>query len=659
MRFLVFSIFFFHFITVTAQDNLSQPVSQIESHTDSAQRYLDIADRAYETKHYDEAIKYYLIVSELLTAPDPVTMKSLAVIYKYLAQSYKRVDDKKATVFYYEKTLEIFTKLNDKKNIARTLNTLAEAERKLENYEASLEHSLQSIELHKEINDIEGKAKALVGAGIIYRYIGDYEKSLTYISQAYRYYKTRNMVSDMAKASNQMGLIYTRLKQFEDARSFYQLTIDLPQDKVEAETLASALREIAVIDINAGHYDIAKINAQRAYDIYIRIGHKANQSLITRIIGNIYREELNYTQAINYYRKSLEIAQAIGSKLYQVKAQTPLAAMLFESNMDESIRLLKTALDISTEINNNAQKLYAYRELRKAETLRENYAAALEYAVNEILYTDIINKENEEQQLVQLKAKLYSEKLQMEVISLREKASLNQLELARKNDEIELAKRNNTIAELKLENNKYASMVLGLLLTLSVLVIIMIYLRFKASTKRNIELNDLATRDPLTNCFNRRALLSHMEADFNHVSGNQKYSIVMIDIDHFKDINDHHGHLIGDTILCKVAQALQTCLDSKHMLARFGGEEFCVVLNDTTESEALSIAEKMRDNVAQIHYDNISVTCSFGVASMDHQTQKPTELISRADNALYQSKSMGRNLVSVWEPSITHQDISS
>lgn len=635
-------------MTAEAQDNLSQTMPQVESQTDSAKTYLHIADSAYKEKRYDEAIKNYLIASELLTAPDPVTQKSLAVTYKYLAQSYKRIYDKEATVFYYEKTLDTFTKLNDKKNIARTLNTLAEAERKLENYEASLEHSLQSIELHKEVNDIEGKAKALVGAGIIYRYIGDYDKSLNYISQAYRYYKKKNMVSDLAKTSNQLGLIYTRLKQFEDARSFYQLTIDLPKDKIVPETLASALREIAVIDINAGQYDSAKINAQHAYDIYISMGHKANQSLVTRIIGNIYREQLNYSQAIHYYRKSLKIAQEIDSKLYQVKALTPLASMLFETNIDEAVALLKSALDISNEINNNAQKLYAYRELRKAETLRKNYAAALEYAENQILYTEIINKEREDQQLVQLKAKLYSEKLEMELTALREKAALNQLELARKNDEIELAKRNNTIAELELENNKYSSILLGLLLALSILIIIMTYLRFNASKKRNIELNYLATRDALTNCFNRRALLNNMEHDFNENSDDEKYSIIMIDIDHFKDINDHHGHVVGDTILRKVADALQHCLGTKHMLARFGGEEFCAVLKGVSENETVRIAEKMRDKVTQIHYDNISVTCSFGVTSMATNAQNPDELISRADTALYQSKSMGRNLVSVW-----------
>ena len=648
MRILLLIVFSCYLSVVNAQENTTQIAPSEKSQASLAQASLKQADLEYKNKNFDDAIKYYLEATTFLTAPDSVTQKQLAITYKFLAQSYKRINDRESTVLYYKKTLAIFTHLKDLRNTARTLNTLAEAERKLNRYEDSLTHSIEALEIYKNINDTIGQAKALTGAGIIYRYIGSYEKSLVYIRQAHGFYKAKDMFSEMAKTSNQMGLIYTRLKQFEDARSFYQLTIDLPENKVDAKTLASALRELAVIDTNQGNFESAKPLAMKAYQIYQESNNKKNQSLITRIIANIYRGEENAPKAIFYYRKSLDIATEIGDKLYQTKAQTPLAAFLIDIDVEEAKRLLKRAVEIATEINSNSQKLYAYRELRRVETVSNNYDEALKYAELEIEYNDIIQKENEEQKIVELKAFLYSEKKQMEMESLKEKASLDQLELAQKNDEIKLVQQKAIITELQLKNNKYSSMLLGLSLVLATVLIVMTYFRFYASRQQNKKLKYLATRDSLTNCFNRRALLSRMELDFDDAIATGKYSIIMVDIDHFKDINDVHGHVAGDTMLCKVAEALKESVSKNDMVARFGGEEFCIVLLGVSQIKAVEIAEQMRNRIEHIRSDGISVTCSFGVTSMEFDTEDPDELISRADIALYQAKALGRNQVRVW-----------
>ena len=604
------------------------PIAQEYDKTrDVALLLLSKSDLEYQKKHYDDAIVLYLHAVNYLSSPDKATQKNLGRAYTYLAQSYKRLNQKEQTAFYYKKALTVFTELQDLKNKARTLNTLAEAERKLNNYFSSLDYSIEAIELHKKIDDPVGHAKALTGAGIIYRYIGLYEKSLEYILKAHLFYKKAKITTDIAKTSNQMGLIYTRLKQFEEARSFYQLTIDLPEKKVEPQTLASALREIAVINTNIGNYQAAKITAMKAYKIYKKIDDKKYQSLIARIIGNIYRGELNYPQAIAYYRESLSIATEIGNKLYQTKAQTPLAAMLFATDIEESMVLLKKAVAISTEIDSNTQKLYAYRELRKAEKLRGNYKESLGYAELEILYTGIIQKEKEDNELVKLKATLYSQKLEMELVSLKKKVTLDKLEL---------------------EKNKYASVALTLLLLLSVLLSILMYIRFIASKKKNKELDYLATRDPLTNCYNRRALLARMEQDFNDKESLGEYCLIMSDIDHFKLVNDIHGHIEGDAVIRMVVDLFQHCVRQKDIVARFGGEEFCIILHGVGQTKAMKIAEKMRYKIEHANYNGISVTCSFGVTSTKFNAKYPSELIVQADAALYKSKSLGRNKVTLW-----------
>ncbi len=116
----------------------------------------------------------------------------------------------------------------------------------------------------------------------------------------------------------------------------------------------------------------------------------------------------------------------------------------------------------------------------------------------------------------------------------------------------------------------------------------------------------------------------------------------MIDIDHFKSINDRHGHRTGDEVLHRVAAVLRQSLRTTDIVCRFGGEEFCVLLPDTTTDDGLLVAEKLRGAVAGASIGGISVTASFGVATaLDDQCKE--ELIEHADQALYAAKASGRN----------------
>ena len=609
-------------------------------------------DRFYQQKHYQDAITQYTLSVKYLYVETSTVQKKRGETYKKMAQAYKRLKNREQTALFYKKALAVFTTLQDKKNMARTLNTLAEAERYLDNYEAALSYSMQGLEIHKEINDPEGEAKALMGAGIIYRHIARYEKSLEHIYKAHLYYKKTNNNSGLAKTSNEMGLLYSRLKQFEQGRSFYQLTIDLPSDDIEPKTLASALREMAVIDLNFGHYQSAKMMAEKAHQLYQESHDKTKQSLTSRILGNIYREQNDDEKAMLYYQHSLLLATEVNSKVYEVKAMLPLARLLLKHNTDEAIQMLKKTLLLSDEINAPSYKLYAYRELQQAEKQRGNLAESLYYAEVDIALSEKIQKEREEQELVLIKAKLYSHKVEMELASLREKAKLNQLELAKKNNEIEIAEKTKIITDLELIKNKYANMTLALLLAISVMLFIFIYRLFIASKKHNQELDYLATHDPLTDCYNRRVLFEKMNQDFKCAVPLEDYCLIIVDIDHFKYINDTYGHSAGDVVIRGVVRILQACVKQDDLVVRFGGEEFCIVLHQVHQTQALYIAETMRHKIEDSRFDEMGVTCSFGVSTMSFGANSPTELINQADIALYKSKERGRNKVTMWDKTL-------
>lgn len=163
---------------------------------------------------------------------------------------------------------------------------------------------------------------------------------------------------------------------------------------------------------------------------------------------------------------------------------------------------------------------------------------------------------------------------------------------------------------------------------------------------RKVELD--AATDALTGHWNRRALDDILEQQLaRHASTGSPFSILMLDIDFFKNINDEFGHMVGDDVLRAFAQALRGHLRAGDVCARFGGEEFVVVLPETSLPTALEVAERIRRGIAQaplLSKPSVQATVSIGVASMtDGQSIK--DLFAAADAAVYLAKNEGRNQV--------------
>ncbi|MGD8843821.1 MAG: diguanylate cyclase, partial [Gammaproteobacteria bacterium] len=174
--------------------------------------------------------------------------------------------------------------------------------------------------------------------------------------------------------------------------------------------------------------------------------------------------------------------------------------------------------------------------------------------------------------------------------------------------------------------------------------------------RQNRELQILATRDPLTDCLNRRSFFEKSEPVFETARSNgQQLACVMVDIDLFKSINDRYGHVKGDEVIRMVAQTLQGSLRSSDTICRYGGEEFCITLPGLNIERAIATAMRARDNIAAMNFPGISrdsslrVTASFGITTLDHEVADFASFIDRADQALYIAKNTGRNRVSVWD----------
>ncbi len=191
-------------------------------------------------------------------------------------------------------------------------------------------------------------------------------------------------------------------------------------------------------------------------------------------------------------------------------------------------------------------------------------------------------------------------------------------------------------------------------------------LRFVSATVFKFELRDSveeqfvsylyesATQDHLTGSFNRRFLDEQLRVEFAwHRRHKQPLSVLLIDVDHFKQINDEYGHLVGDSVLRQLAARCKGACRTEDVFARYGGEEFACLLRQTGKESAKVLAERIRRVVLESPFEyrgpgrslKFEASVSVGVAELEETTEAPKDLLEEADRKLYQAKQEGRNRV--------------
>lgn len=168
-------------------------------------------------------------------------------------------------------------------------------------------------------------------------------------------------------------------------------------------------------------------------------------------------------------------------------------------------------------------------------------------------------------------------------------------------------------------------------------------------------LQKLTITDTLTQVFNRRYFLERFEEELMRSKRFKlKLTLLMLDIDHFKNYNDRYGHLVGDAILREVAKTLKENIRQIDFMGRYGGEELSIVLVETDKEEARFASERIRQAIVSrpflVYDEELKVTLSIGVSTFPEDASLSSEIIDKADEALYRAKEAGRNRVCVYEP---------
>jgi diguanylate cyclase (GGDEF)-like protein len=161
-------------------------------------------------------------------------------------------------------------------------------------------------------------------------------------------------------------------------------------------------------------------------------------------------------------------------------------------------------------------------------------------------------------------------------------------------------------------------------------------------------LEDKANKDALTSLYNKGYIFDQLKYQISLSQSTKKpFSIIMIDIDHFKKVNDTFGHLCGDYVLKKISSIFSEQTRSVNIIGRYGGEEFLILCPGSDKYSAFNFAERLRTLIENMQFayegKNFKITISAGVAEFDNKIKKPETLIANADTALYQAKNSGRN----------------
>jgi diguanylate cyclase (GGDEF)-like protein len=176
---------------------------------------------------------------------------------------------------------------------------------------------------------------------------------------------------------------------------------------------------------------------------------------------------------------------------------------------------------------------------------------------------------------------------------------------------------------------------------------------------QNRSLSEISARDALTGLYNRWYVMEKIDSEMNRaLRHGSPMSVLMLDLDNFKKVNDSFGHSVGDEVLKNVGQVLRDSCRVYDVPGRYGGEEFCIVLPETRVGNTKQVAERIRSRLAStelpVGEKSIVVTASIGVAGMDSVADEgvvsAAALLDRADRALYSAKHHGRNRVELWLP---------
>lgn len=489
----------------------------------------------------------------------------------------------------YEQALQIARELGDKVQEAGILNYRGD----MLAYQGKLAAGLQSLMMAHgsyEALGLSSKAReVLANIANTYRRMGLYERAEGYFKELAQAYNDEDEVEHHIDILAQQGLLYSEMGQYKRARPLLEQAEKYYQQQHQDGLLAWSKIELATILLQQGQTAAAMTQLQHAEVILHRDGDidSATVGHWQLVMGMV----LEAAGELNGALDSLALAEPIFVK----ENNKRFLSRLYEVRA----RLLEQKGNIRESLAN--LKLYVKTKMEVEKGLMEQRSLQIRFEF-ELARKELANQSLKTRQLLQ-------------------DAEIEQLH----------------------ERRFWQYLVLGLVVLVMGMLVVYQY-------RRTDQMHRLAMTDELTGIHNRRQILAQGETWFRQARASEKpFSVLLLDIDHFKQVNDQLGHHIGDRVLIAVACCIAAQLGAQAQVGRNGGEEFLVLLPERDLHEAANLAERIRQRVSQLSIDEMPegwpIHVSIGCAQLGPYDEALDGLIQRADAAMYRAKQSGRNLV--------------
>ncbi len=465
--------------------------------------------------------------------------------------------------------------------------------------------------------------------------------------EAENFYKNINDENGLMWIYNEFGRLHYFLSDYSTALSYYYRTLELARKLGNTNREAASLNNIGLVYYSIGHYDDAIQVLKESLEITQRTNDKWVEGFIMGTLAEIHYHIKEYQKALDYGLKSLELAKQNGIPTLTCGTLIALSWTYFELNNFEKA---EECLNLAYETAQKAQDLRGMGEVLRArgeQANRKNLPnEALSFLFDSLETAKTIGEKSFESNCHKAIAESYRQigdyKNAFEHFKIH-----SEIERSIFNEKSDFIMKTLSISH-KLEMAQQEAEIYRLR---------NILLQKEIEDERKVKkaLEHLANHDPLTGLFNRRTFFKHGEKLLKISSKTkQPFSLLMLDIDHFKKVNDKYGHIVGDNVLKILASLLRQHLRKIDLICRYGGEEFTILIPGMGVAESEKIANRLCKKIAEYNFlivrDSINITVSIGVAEPPKDSSiSLDELITFADKALYEAKETGRNKVSVYK----------
>jgi diguanylate cyclase (GGDEF)-like protein len=486
----------------------------------------------------------------------------------------------------------------------------------------------ESVEVAEAGGDDKLLAHALFLRGYLRSVKGELATALMDLRRSHQLYLKLDASARVSNALNGIAIVYNRMGDHAQARDYYRQSLKAQAAVGATRDQAVTLHNLGRATENLGDPDVARQNYEAALALSRQVDFPRGEAYAMRGLASLANAAGDGRAASTWLDQAeARIGSAPDQRLRaQLLLQRGIAQRLLQRPAD-SVASLEKALRIFAAADSRAELAATYGALAATHALNGDWRAAFERQSDFKAESDRLLKLQLDQRFATLKI---------------------EFDTAAKERDNVLLQRENRTAEHALAQEQRANRLKVMVIALAAVLLLALSLLAVRQRRTSRAMRSLALTDELTGLPNRRHVLARLQELLDR-RDDAGCAVLLADLDHFKRINDEHGHLIGDEVLKALGARLTETVREPVFVGRLGGEEFLVVLPDGDVESARQVGERIREQVSTIEtrrwFDGPPLTVSIGVASANRAGDTVSDVLRRADVALYDAKRAGRNRV--------------